>query len=447
MRFFCIVVCLLSLAPGVLAQEAPSRLTLEDAIRLAREHNPEFRQVLNDVDVAVASERAAWGALFPSVSASLSFGGSHSRALTGSGDFGEVIVNPTYVETTSSTASQGVGLSMTLFDGGATLGRLRQERAMSRQVDARVAARAVQLRAGVARAFYAALRDQAMVAVEERLLRSAEEQLEVTRRRFEIGSARRDEVLGSEAQVAMQQQSLEEVRGAAEKSRLALLRQIGLEGAPAYEPVGQLPEAFDPSPLDVDALVEAALTASPRILERQAALEAGERAASAARGIRWPRITASLNANRGIGARDYEALFDFNPPNRSLNFNISASVPLFTGFRNTADIVRADASLEDAREQLRAERLALETEVRSAFIDLQNAYRTLELAERSLALSQERLELTEERYRAGGTVGFIELQNAVDAAARAERQLIAARFGFVVAVVALEEIVGREVRP
>src|SRR5690606_8700906 len=138
------------------------------------------------------------------------------------------------------------------------------------------------------------------------------------RRRFEIGSARRDEVLGSEAQVAMQQQSLEEVRGAAEKSRLALLRQIGLEGAPAYEPVGQLPEAFDPSPLDVDALVEAALTASPRILERQAALEAGERAASAARGIRWPRITASLNANRGIGARDYEALFDFNPPNRSL---------------------------------------------------------------------------------------------------------------------------------
>src|SRR5690606_21516671 len=115
MRFFCIVVCLLSLAPGVLAQDAPSRLTLEDAIRLARGHTPEFRQVLNDVDVAVASERAAWGALFPSVSASLSFGGSHSRALTRSGDFGEVIVNPTYVETTSSTASQGVGLSMTLF--------------------------------------------------------------------------------------------------------------------------------------------------------------------------------------------------------------------------------------------------------------------------------------------------------------------------------------------
>lgn len=447
MRAIRILVCLVAFAPGAVAQQAPSRLTLEDAIRLAREHNPEFRQVVNDVDVAAASERAAWGALLPSVSASLGFSGTHSRALTGSGDFGEVIVNPTYVETTTSTASQGIGLSMTLFDGGATLGRLRQERAASRQVDARLAAREVQLDAAVARAFYAALRDQALVAVEERLLRSAEAQLEMTQRRFEIGSARRDEVLGSEAQVATQKQSLEEVRGAAEKSRLALLRQIGLEGAPAYVPVGELPEAFDPAPLDIDALIQAALTTSPRIRERQAALEVGERAASAARGVRWPRITATFGVNRGIGAQDYGALFELDPPNRSLNFNVSASVPLFTGFRNTAEIVRADAALEDAREQLRAERLALETEVRSAFVDLQNAYRTLELAERTLALSKERLELTEERYRAGGAVGFVELQNAVDAAARAERQLIAARFGFVVAVVALEEVVGQKVRP
>ena len=45
----------------------------------------------------------------------------------------------------------------------------------------------------------------------------------------------------------------------------------------------------------------------------------------------------------------------------------------------------------------------------------------------------------------GGAVSFVELQNAIDGAARAEREAIDARFAFVNARISLEAKVGKEV--
>ena len=447
MRWILPTLMLAVVAPAARAQEVPARLTLEDALRIARTHNPAFRQATNAVEVAEAQERQRWGAMLPSLSASLGFSGSNSRSLTGRGQFDEVIVNPEFVEATSSHASQGVSLSMTLFDGGQTLNRLREGRAQTRATDAMVAAREVQLRADVALRFYGAMMQELNIRVEEELLASAREQYELTQRRFEIGAARREEILGAEVDLASQELQTERARSEARKARLQLLREMGVEREVDFSVVGEVPEPFDPGALLADALVEQALTSSPRMRESLATLEARKRNARAVRGARLPTINASTSLGRSIGHPDYGALFDFDPPNRSLSFNLSVSVPVFTRFQTSTAIVAADAQLDDAREQLRAERMALEVEVRSALIDLENAYRAVELAERALALSQERLELTLERYRIGGTVSFVELQNATEAAARSERQAIEARFSFVNALITLESKVGGEVRP
>src|SRR5690606_17213378 len=61
------------------AQEVPSQLTLEDALRIARQRNPGFRSALNDEDLTVMAERAAWSQFLPSVSASMTTGLGSSR--------------------------------------------------------------------------------------------------------------------------------------------------------------------------------------------------------------------------------------------------------------------------------------------------------------------------------------------------------------------------------
>lgn len=447
MRLIVLIASLLVIAPELSAQEVPAQLTLDEAVRIARTHNPAFRQVLHDVEVAEAQERQRWGALLPSLSASVGFSGSSARTLSGRGEFDEVITNPEFVETTSSSANQGLSLSMTLFDGGATLHRLREGREQTRAVLATVDAREVQLRADVAQRFYTAMMQEQSIGVEEQLLASAREQLEITQRRFDIGAARREEVLGAEVELASQELQMERARNEAHKARLELLREMGIEEEASFTVTGAAPEPFDPAELQADALVERALSSSPRMHEALASLAARERGVSVARAARLPTINASTNLGRSISKPDYNALFDLDPPNRSLGFNLSVSLPLFNRFETSSAIVAADAQLEDAREQLRAVRMALDVEVRSALIDLESAYRSVELAERTLALSQERLELTFERYRIGGTVSFVELQNATEGAARAERQTIDAHFSFVHALISLESKVGREVRP
>lgn len=429
------------------AQEVPARLTLEEALRIARASNPAFLQAAGGADVAAAQERQAWGQFLPSVSTSLSFRGAHSRALTGTGDFGEIKENPEYVETTNSNTSQGLALNLTLFDGAANLNTLRARRAGVRAADAGVAAAALQLRHDVSAAFYQALQAQRTLRVEEALLRSAVEQLEMTRQRFRIGSANREDVLGAEAFAASREQALLRARGEVEKARLRLLRQLGVSRAAGFEVVGDLPPVFDPAALDAEALVRAALASSPRALQREAELRAAELGAGAARGLRWPRITADFSYGRSVGRPEYDAFFELDPPNTGWSFGLQFSLPLFSRFQTSSQIAQAEAQAESARQSLRAERLTVETETRQALVDLTNAHRIVELADRALALSQERLELTQERYRTGTGVSFIELQSAIDQAAAAERQAIDARFGFVTALINLEAKVGREVRP
>ncbi len=60
--------------------------------------------------------------------------------------------------------------------------------------------------------------------------------------------------------------------------------------------------------------------------------------------------------------------------------------------------------------------------------------------------SPERLRLARERYAIGG-ISFANLQILIDRASQDERQLINARYAFAESVVALEERVGRPVRP
>ncbi|HUH12613.1 MAG TPA: TolC family protein, partial [Longimicrobiales bacterium] len=185
---------------------------------------------------------------------------------------------------------------------------------------------------------------------------------------------------------------------------------------------------------------------SPRMRQRHASLAAAQREESAARRSRWlPTVRGSVGLSRGMNLPNYSALSELNPQNRSFGFGLSASLPLFDGFQRGAAVAQAGAAREDAALQLRAERLGLEREVRSAMIDLENAFASLRLAERSAELSRQQVELTQEKYRLGGTVNFLDLQNVIDQAANAERQALQARFNFERARVNLEQLVGREV--
>lgn len=446
MRIIVVAGVVLLAASSARAQEVPERLSLEDALRIARANSPAFSQAINGLQSAAAQQRQAWGQLLPNLTTSMSFSGNTRRTLRAEDEFGE-IQEREIVEVTTSSASQAVSLQMTLFDGFGNVNRARAGQAGMRAAEAQVDAAEFQLRQEVSIAYFRAVQAELQLEVERALLASAREQLAMTEQRFQIGSANREDVLGAQATVAARERAVLQAEGEVAKSRLELLRVMGVKGRTDFTLTDGFPAVFDPSVLDADALVQTAMVSSPRVAQREAELRRAELSASAARGARLPSVSGTFSYDRGTTLDGYDAFFVLDGPNSGWRFSLNVSLPLFTRFQTSAQIAQASVRAANAREQARAERLAVETEVRQAYVDLVNAYRAVELADRALALSQERLALTQERYRTGTSVSFLQLQSAIDQASSSEQQAVQARFSYVVALVNLETKVGREVRP
>lgn len=426
------------------AQDVPSSarpISLPEALALAERGNPQLRQVANDIGVAEGDRRVARASYLPDLTASLGMNGNSTRTITGTDEFGKPIRGESRTFQ-SSSASQSLSTSLILFDGGARERRISAAEARVGAAEAALAAQRAQLRADVASQYYRARNADTRITLEERLLAAAREQLAATERRFSIAAASREDVLGAQADLATTEARLENARGEARKAMLVLRQVMGLEGAEPIVLTDSVPRPTGDERLDADALVARAVASHPSLTAARARADAAERAAKADRGARWPSISASAGYSRSDQANDYGRFFDLAPNGaQGYSFGLRASVPIFDRFRTGSSITLADAQAEDAREMVRAERLRVEQEVRSAVIDVESARRGLDLAERAAAVSRERVELARQRYEAGAT-DFVQYQLVVRNAAEAERGELDARVRLAVAWVQLEQKVG-----
>jgi outer membrane protein len=439
----------LALIPCAAAAQAPTPvLTLEDALRLMRERNPDYRIVQNDLEVAESQTRQSWGAFLPTASASLGFNGSSSTTVTGDNDFGEPVRLPDPITFQRSSASQGIGASVTLFDGGRNIRNLNVARATEASTAAAIRATESNLTLVVTRQFFDAVKASRLVEVEERNLAAAQDRLARTQAQFRIAATNQVDVLQATRSVVTAERQLTTARANAEKSRLQLVATLGLENAGAFQLATELPPVFDPAAITAENLVARALAANPNVLQRDAAVVTARNRASAARGSRWPRISASFNYSRSMGQRGYGAFGEFNPLNHGYGFGVSASLPLFTGFQTSTQIAVADADVEDARQSLRKAMLDVERAVRAALVDLNAAHRSLQLAQENARISAEQVALAEELYRAGSDrYDFLQLQQLINDNQAAQRDAVDAQFNFIMMRAALEEILGGPLQP
>lgn len=445
------LLALLLAAPAHLtAQDTVPRgepLALQQALSIAEENNPQYRRAQSEVGTARADVRRARGAFLPEVSFNLGVGGSYNRQLTGIGQFGEVVRRDTAIESNGSDNRQTLSLSnFSLFDGGQRRRDLRAARAGEQAVAARVGGEGIRVRGEVTRRYWEAVRADRVIRLEEELLKSARDRLEVTKALVRVGVRGPIDVLSAEVAVAEQEQALERARGEARTRQLDLRQAMGVIEGGWLRLTDEPAALFDPSTLDVESVVAAALSTHPRIQRMDLAVRQADERFGSARAQRLPRLSMSANVGRSQRYSDYGGLVDVNPLDQNMGVSFNLSVPLFTGHRTSYSIQSARAAREQATEDARGERLALEREVRGALVDLDNAYRAARNAQRTVELNRQRLELAQEQYRVGALTQN-DLTDAVEAAARAERDALRTRFEFATALATLEERTGGPVRP
>jgi outer membrane protein len=433
--------------PGwIAAQDMPAKLTLEDALRLGREWNPQYRQTVARADAAGADVRAATGAFFPDLRISLGFNGSRSVTSSGQDDFGGNINIDQSRTIESSSSSQGLNSSITLFDGLQNLYNLKSSKAGSEAAHHSVESEAVTLDAQIRTRFYQVVATLRSIEIEEEILRIRNEDLLTTERLFRVAARDQADVLGAQANVASQEQQLARAQGDYRKALLQLAEAIGFDESVEFEVEGDFPEAFDPAMLDSEALVDYVMRENPALREAVASAAQADYSASGARGARWPTLSLSGSLNRSSSQQGYGGLWDFNPENQYWQAGLNLSWPIFNRFSTSNRIAQAVANQEVQHELLRQTRLRLVREIRSALIDVENYHRQLLLAERSAQLGLQRVAMTRDQYQLG-TASFFELQQVVAQSAADARGALSARLTYTNAVVELERLVGRSVRP
>lgn len=489
-----------------LMAQAPETLTLEEALRLARENNPNFLSQRNDQAAADWGVREAYGQFLPNATASGSMGYTEAGTQRiGTLDFG--------VQSTDwYSSSYRLALSWSL--NGNTLFGVSNARASQRATAATIDAAAFDLESAVTLQYMATLRARDGVEVARRQLDRAETNLELVRLRVDAGAAAATEGRQAEVDRGRAEVALIQARQLLETERLRLMEQIGLPMEEEVELVSAF-EVFEPG-WGREELVDYALDAHPALLAssaRETASRAGVRQARSAyfpsfqlstafsgntlqalnneflvtqaensvrsshnSCRRWQLIQddigeplPGIDLSEGCGSgvlteADRQAVlasnevFPFNFTKNPLSLTLSATVPIFNGFSRQRQLEEAHARADDATHARRAEELRLRRAVTQAHGDLMAAYSVVQIEARNQELAAERLEMAQQRYSIGAAPGpggaasgtgntYLELLDALASLTTAERDHLDALYRFHQTLAQLEAATGRTLRP
>ncbi len=427
-----------TLAPVARAQDtAPPMLTLAEALRLARENNPTYRQILNDPQVDDANERAAKAKFFPTPSINFNTGGGPTRT----------IADGFTTFRRSSQTSIGVGLDMTILDNGARMNQLRSTRLGADITGIRAEVEGIALRTLITQRYYATVLADRAVKLEERQVVSRTDNFKEMQDRFAIARSTQIDVMVAELAVTTAQNTLERARDDARKRRLELLEAMGVTLEPNIRVDTIVPGTLDPALLTTDSLLGTARKLNQVLRQNEITLRQRGIDAKFARVSRWrPNVRASVGYDRFFNSTEYDAFLQPKLSNSTFSFGLTAGYDFPEWFQSSATVISREAALTDQQLALRGQALRIERQLRSQLIDLQAAARDLGLAERDARLRREVVSIADEQL-AAGTLPFFQYQTYVDQAAQSERAVLLRRLGVISAQLALEETVGAPLRP
>ena len=475
--------------PGV-AQD-PVAMSLEEAIAIALENNPDYRAQVNDENVADWGVRSAYANLLPSATASggVSYQEGGQARIGGftAGDIG-LGQAPDYYYS-SYNLSVGLGLS------GADFYQIGREKASRRSVLATVEVAGQTLEANVTRQYMAVLRTSDAVDLARTELERAEANLSLTEARYAVEAATALEAKQAAVERGRAQINLLRAESTLENEKVRLLELIGLDLDEDVVLTSDVP-VFEPR-WSLSSLVDAAMSSQPRLEAARATSDAAESGVKIARSSYWPSLSISTGLagyTRRVGSDQYlidqrlqavasareqcmltnQILTRLTPPMEAqdcgaiqftdedranileqndqfpfqfvgepLSLSVGLSVPIFQGLNRKQQLETARSQAEDARWRLRAQELATRSAVETAYRDLETAYQAVRLEETNLELARDQLRLARERYRVG-TAAFLELMEAEALMARADREYLLGVYTFQEALTMLEQAVGQE---
>ncbi|HEY8176064.1 MAG TPA: TolC family protein [Gemmatimonadaceae bacterium] len=485
MRFVLPLAALALVAQTAQAQ-APSTLTVDEAIALARRNNPLFQQTINARRTADIQVRSAYASLLPSVSANLS--GRYQQT-------GQQFVSGIQLANNSDVVQSSYGLNVNYTLNSAVLFAPKLFTANRAAAEADVTGMSELLRSGITQRYIQVLQQQARAALQDSLLQTTQGQLELAKARQSVGAGTILDVRRAEVALGTAEVAALNAHNNAEVEMLRFFEQLGVPQPPNVV----LTTRFDIIPVDfrLDSLQELARLSNPGLL----ALRSREKAAGAGVQLRQGQYAPTLNLSTGWGGNSYEYTnpeflvnraqsstlaaaascattdsirrgagltgvncsgitftpemaakiradnntFPFRFTRSPFAFSAFLSMPIFDNLNREQNLQEAIITRDNAKFTVRARELALTADVAQAYLNLKTAIKTTQMQEINAAKAREELSFAEERYRVGAAT-FLDVTTSRGTFEQAQIDRLNAIYDYHRAYAALENAVGRPLR-
>ena len=326
------------LQPGLTrAPDSARKISLDEAIALAQRNSPQAIQAEGTERTSRAARTSAIGAILPNASFSMGhviqLGGNTAR-LNSNGELVAVAQKP--------TNTLGVGLNMTLFDGGQKLYDLRTARSQIEAAQANSVAVKYNIALGVKQQYFAVLAAIESEDAARLQMAQATEQFKTSALKVRAGVATRSDSLRGVIQVGNAQLALITAQSNKEAADAALTRLVGspvpvtADPTSVQENMTALPDSAELAKLALDG---------PAVLQAQANVEAAKEATKASKATYLPSLSASYSRT-GSGTDPQFGLGD-GPFSYSGRLSFSLSYPIFNNFVREEQVVRAKVNTGD----------------------------------------------------------------------------------------------------
>lgn len=407
--------------------EPVDSVTLDEAVERALEVSPQAVQARTGLTTAAYGTRQAYAAMLPNLTFS-------SGANLSSADRYDPQTNLRVTGQNNSSYSAGLAADVELFSGGRNVATVRRAQASVVAAEAILLTEQFAIALAAKEAYFAVLRARDLIRLNEDQIDQADQQLAAAERRLEVGRATRSDVLRARLELSNARQALLQSMTQRRDAMYRLGRTVGAPGpVAAVEPPDLTP---GPLALSAEALREVVLEAAPILVSARADMGVARAGLSQARAEYFPRV----GARGGYNWSNNE--FGLDQGLTSWSTRLSVSYPLFNGLQREADVDRATARLTVAEARAADAARAVQAELESLVAALELAEARLAILNESVEVAREDYRVQQERYELGAAT-ILELVSSQIARARAENDLINARYDYQIARARLESLVGR----
>jgi outer membrane protein TolC len=408
--------------PGFLfAQQSqqPSPLTLQQAVSISLEKNPERKSAMADTKAASAGVKEAWSFLLPHATLSETatigndpvyvFGSKLRQQEFTTADFALNVLN---TPAPFGNFATRLGGTWNLFD---SFGSWRAVNRAERVKDAaghQLERTDQEIIFRVVNSYYGMLLARKQLEVAEQSMKTAQAILDRSKDRFQSGVVVESDYLSAQVRLATRRQELIRAQNNMAMAQAQLSTSMGMSAETEFDPVEILAEKNLPA-TSLDDLEKQAVDRRPDLNRIRSEEAAQQQSVSIAKSSFGPRVNAF-----GGWEADIPTLLAGGGGNSWLA-GVEVQFDLFEGGAKRAQLSHERALEEKVSAVKEMATDAIRLEVRRAYYDVDAARQQVDVARAAIAAAQESLRINQDRYDSGLST-ISDLLAAEEAAGRSQ---------------------------